>query len=130
MEQKLEQQNAEIKRLQVCCTKYTKSIQQQKQNISHLQDRNEDLKQTISDLQDSNESLRMQLQERESISETFESDALEDDSYTSCVEETFAHNNRVGSLSSIYSSSPNTQTRQKRCHSDLKNQVSLMYLKL
>ena len=121
LQQKLEQQNAEIKRLQ---TEYNETEQQQKQTISHLWDKNEDLKKTISDLEDSNEALRTKLQERESMSDT-----AEDVSYTSCEEETtFAHNSGGGSLQSGYSSTPNSQIHEKRHHFDLVNQVSLIYI--
>ena len=124
LEQKLEQQNTEIKKLQTCCADYDTTVEQQKQTISHLWDINEDFKKTISELEDDNEALRAQLQERESMSDTFES--LQDVSCTSCEEETtFAHDSRVGSLPSSYSSTPNKQILEKRCNSDLINQVRM-----
>ena len=112
--------------MQTCCTDYDTTVVQQKQTISHLWDINEDLKKTISELEDDNEALRVQLQERESMSDTFES--LQDVSCTSCEEETtFAHDSRVGSLPSSYSSTPNKQIHEKRCNSDLINQVCIPY---
>ena len=123
LKQKIEQQNAEIKKLQSNCTEYTTSIKK--------------LEETISTLQDSNEGLKAQLEEKEALLEvlnnssvTFESEvSLENVSFGSCEEET-AYNKRVSIMSYSYSSSPDsaTQTQRKRSFSELPNQVILIIM--
>ena len=125
LKQKIEQQNAEIKKLQSNCTEYTTSTKK--------------LEETISTLQNSNEGLKAQLEEEEALVEilnnssvTLESEvSLENVSFGSCEEETVeetTYNRRVSSMSYSYSSSTDsaTQAQRKRSYTELPpNQVSL-----
>lgn len=103
---KLEQQSAEIEKLQSTCAEHTATIQQ--------------LNETITILQNSNEDLKLQLQEKENFE--FESEE-EEVIFESCKEET-TNNKIVSSLPHSFTSSPVLHVREKRCHSDLANQVT------
>ena len=108
LKQQVKQQNAEIKRLELQCTDYVKTIQQ---------------------LEETNEALKEQLQERETLLESLNKSASDfepevsfeesDDSY----EEETSNYKEFGSLSYSYSTSPAPQTLKKRSYSEPENQV-------
>ena len=121
LKQKIEEQNAEINKLQLNCTDYATTIQR--------------LEETVSALQNSNENLKAQLQEKEMLLETlnssvtFESEvSLENVSFGSCEEET-TYGKRVSSQSYNYSDSLDSATlaHQKRSYSGLPNQVTMVH---
>ena len=108
LKQEVKQQNAEIKRLELQCTDYAKTIQQ---------------------LEETNEALKEQLQERETLLKSlnksagdFESEVSFEESDDSYEEET-SNYKEFGSLSYSYSTSPAPQTFKKRSYSEPKNQV-------
>ena len=112
LKQQIEQQNAEIKKLQ---SSYATTIQQ--------------LEETISALKNDNENLRAQLQEKEELFETlnssvtFESElSLENISF----EEETTYDEGASRMSYNYSSPPDsaTQAQRKRSYSESPNQVT------
>ena len=113
LKQKIEQQNAEIKKLQSHCTDYVATIQQ--------------LEETISALKNNNETLRTQLQEKE---ETLKSPSVTEVSidFESCEEET-THEKLISSQSCSYSSPPDSALHKpvKRSYSELPNQVCVTF---
>ena len=112
---KLEQQSAEIEKLQLTCAEHITTIRQ--------------LNETIATLQDSNEDLKSQLKEKENLleslnsSSTFEFESEEEEvTFESCEEET-TNNKIVSTLPHSFTSSPVLHVREKRCHSELTNKV-------
>lgn len=126
LKQKIEQQNAEVKRLELNCTNNATTIQQLEETISILKKSNEDLKQ-------SNEDLKVQLQTKETLLENLNKStadlefevSFEETSFDSCEEETTC-NKRVSGRLHSYSSSPTSQTHRNRSCSELPNQVVLI----
>ena len=123
LNQKLEQQNAEIKRFQLTCTEYTANIEQ--------------LNKTITALQNSNKELKAQLQEKERLLEDLNScfttvtdteSEEEEVTFESCEQET-ANNKRLSIQSFSYFSSPASHVDQNRRHSELPNQVTIILCK-
>lgn len=123
LKEKIEEQDGEIKNLQLTCSDHAAIIQQ--------------LKDTISALQSSNDDLNTQLQDKEKLLERFNSNStvdfesdvsLEEISFETCEEEASC-NKRASSLSYSFSSSsiPLPEASQKR-YSDIPNKVLLCYL--
>ena len=121
LNQKIEQQNAEIKRLELKCANFTATIQQQEE--------------TILNLQSSNDNLKVQLQEKESLLENLntsdanvESEVLYEEEVGSevCEEET-AYDKRMSSLSYSYGSPPFPQIHRKRSYTDVPDQVAVIH---
>ena len=116
LKQKIEQQNAEIKKLQSHCINYAATIQQ--------------LEETISALKNNNETLRTQLQEKEELLETLKSPSVTEVSidFESCEEET-THEILISTQSCSYSSPPDSALHKpvKRTYSELPNQVCVTF---
>ena len=119
LNQKLEQQSAEITKLQLTCTEYTANIEQ--------------LNNTITTLQNSNKELKAQLQEKERLLEDLNSCSTESEeeevTFESCEQET-TNNKRISSQSFSYYSSTASHVHQKRRHSELPNQVAIILCKV
>ena len=121
LKQKIEQQKAEIKRLELNCTNFTATIQQ--------------LEETILNLKSSNDSLKVQLQDKESLLENlntsdanFESKvSFEEEVRSEVCEEETTYDKRISSLSFSYSSPPSPQMHRKRRYTDLPNQVAVIF---
>lgn len=123
LKQKIEQQNAEIKKLQSHCTDYVATIQQLEETISALKNNNETLK-------NNNETLKTQLQEKEELLETLNSSSVTCESEISIenisFEEETTYDEGASSMSYNYSSPSDsaTQGHRKRSYSELPNQVT------
>ena len=120
LNQKLEKQSAEIKEFQLTCAEHMATIQQ--------------LNETISTLMNSNEELKAELLQKERLLEDFnsysttDSESEEEEVSLESYEQETAYNKRVSSQSFSYSSSPapNIHVHQKRCHSELPIQVTVI----
>ena len=115
LKQQIEQQNAEITKLQLTCTDYDTAMQELKESISVLKTSNEDLKRKL--LQ------KEQLLEKLRYNSVFEE---EGENFEICEEETSYNEKRIGYQSFSYSSTPDPQLREKRKYSEVPNQVYLI----
>ena len=121
LKQKIEQQNAEIKKLELNCTNFTATIQQ--------------LEETVLNLKSSNDNLKVQLQEKESLLENlntsgvnFESEvSFEEEASSEVCEKETAYDKKISSLSYSYGSPPASQIHQKEGYTDLPNQVAVIH---
>ena len=116
LKQRVQQQDTEIKELQLTCNNHAATIQQ--------------LKETVSILQKSNEDLKAQLQDKEIVLENLNSAidlksdseaSLEEENFGSCEKETTYQ--RIGNLSYSFSHSSTPKMRQKRSNTELPNKV-------
>ena len=120
LKQKIEEQDTEIRKLQLTCSNYATTVQQMKESISTLQNSNDDLKKQLQDKEELLDSLN-----RSYATVDFESEvSLEEMSFETCEEET-TYNKRISSLSYSFSTSSNPPTSRKRSYTE--SEVTSMY---
>lgn len=115
LKQKVQQQNAEIKKLQLTCSDHATNIQQLKEIVSTLQKSNEDLKAQLQDKETFLENLNSAIDLKSEV-------LIEEESFESC-EEKITYDKRISSLSYSFSHSPAPKMHQKRSNSELPNKV-------